>query len=151
MSHELIGFGAVDVDLSNNSDTVVQFVDDILAPVILRPTQGTTDGTPTVSGLAPSGSTVEIYDLQTRATLLASTTATVSGTFSVELSLTEGTYILAATATKDALTSGLSNTATIIVDFDVALDTDGVHIGAGGVNISSGSITSRKRVRLGTS
>ena len=141
----LIGFGGVDVDLGNNSDSAVQLVDDILAPVILRPTQGTTDGTPTVSGLAPSGSTVDLYDLQTRTTFLGTTTATMSGTFSLELNLTEGTYILAAKATKAALISGWSNTATIIVDFGVPLDTDGVHIGANGVDISSGSVRAEVR------
>ncbi|MBN1148922.1 MAG: DUF11 domain-containing protein [Anaerolineales bacterium] len=148
-----------DVDLANNEEDHIEYVDDILKPVILRPTSGTTDGTPTVSGLAPSGSLVEIYDLASvmmaeqmnlpvavQATLLYSTTAGSSGTFSVELSLAEGTYILAAKATKADLTSDYSNNVAIVVDHSLPLDPDMITISADGVDLSNGCVRADRHV-----
>ncbi|MCA9973864.1 MAG: DUF11 domain-containing protein, partial [Anaerolineales bacterium] len=140
-----VAYPGVDVDPLNNTDTAVAHVADILPPLLLRPTQGTTDDTPTVSGLAPSGAVVDLYDIQTGVTWVASTTATISGTFAVELALPNGTYILAATASKAGFVSSYSNTATLIVDAAVPLDTDTVDISAGGVNISSGSVRAEVR------
>jgi len=146
----------------NNTDDHVEDVDDILAPVILRPTQGTVDQTPTVSGLAPSNSVVDLFDISDTPTKtwLMSDTATVSGTFSMELNLTNGTYIFAATATKDGLTSDLlsmnamatqrrnnvftSGSATVNVEDDLPLDPDYVTIKADGVDMSAGSVRANK-------
>jgi len=132
----------------NNFDDHVEEINDILAPVILRPTQGTVDQTPTVSGLAPSNSVVDLYDLDGGQTWLMSTTATVSGTFSMELNLAEGSYIFAAAATKDGLTSELSSkdggSATVDVDHNLPLDPDYVTIQADGVDMSAGAVRANK-------
>ena len=140
---ELAG-AQVDVDLDNNSDDHVDEVDSILPPILTQPTQGVTDETPTFKGLAPSESTVEIWNLDS-SSLIASTTATISGTFEVEVSLTPGTYFVAATATKDALISDYSNSATFDVQTDLPLDTDGVSITTNGAVVSQGVIRAQRR------
>jgi peptide/nickel transport system substrate-binding protein len=142
-----IGGSDPDVDLNNNEDDHVEFVDDILTPVILRPTSGTTDGTPTVSGLAPSGSVVTIYDRSvTPGFAPLTTTATMSGTFSLELSLSAGNYILAATATKSGLTSADSNYVGITVDLGLPLDPDLISISADGVDLSNGCVRAKRNI-----
>jgi len=137
----------VETRYANNSDEHVEVVTQILAPVILRPTQGTTDQTPTVSGLAPSSSVVSIYETSVPASpqLLMTATASITGTFSAELNLAEGTYILRAKAAKAGLTSGYSNSTTFDVDHNLPLDPDYVTIRAGGVDISAGSVRAQKR------
>lgn len=136
-----------DIDESNNQDDHVDEVQEILAPVILRPTQGTTDLTPTVSGLAPSNATVDLYETSDPETPLYITTtiATASGTFSVHLNLDSvGTYIIRAKASKSGLTSDWSDSATFDVANNLALDPDYVFITADGVDFSTGSIRVRK-------
>ena len=79
-----IDFPGVDVDLGNNSDDHTEEIDDILPPLITQPTQGTTDTTPTVKGLAPSEAVVDLWDISTAThTWIMSTTATVSGTWTL--------------------------------------------------------------------
>ncbi len=130
-----------EMNLANNQDNHVEDVNSILAPVILRPTAGTTDGTLTVKGLAPSNSTVTIYDINpVIPVLLASGTATASGTFEIPLSLAEGSYVLAAKANKVSLDSEYSNTASIQVDHDLPLDPDLVNIMIDGVDFSAGVV-----------
>lgn len=128
---------------SNNQDTQTEYVDDILRPVILRPTGGTTDGTPTLHGLAPSDALVEIYDLTT-GMLVGSTTAGGDGIFTLELTLAEGSYILVATATKSGFTSDYSNQAIIQVDHDLEIDPDEVQIMADGVDLSLGCVRAQR-------
>ncbi|MCA9933168.1 MAG: DUF11 domain-containing protein, partial [Anaerolineales bacterium] len=147
-----IMFGGVDVDLGNNTADSVEQVNDILAPIITQPTQGVADGTPTIAGLAPSEAVVELWDLTsalnanapTAPTLLVTTTADISGTFSVELALDEGTYIVTAVAQKAGLSSGYSNTATFEVNHNLPLDTDTVAITADGATISRGVVRANK-------
>jgi uncharacterized repeat protein (TIGR01451 family) len=147
-----------EANTSNNEDGHTETVDEILAPIILRPTAGTTDSTPTISGLAPSDSEVGIYDLDplqaaglrrglkpVDATLIPTTTATSEGTFSLELDLAVGTHILTATATKGGLTSSYSNSTTIVVVLDLPLDPDHITIRAQGVDISAGSVRAERR------
>ena len=142
-----ITYSGVDVDLKNNRDDHVDEVDDILAPIITQPTQGTTDGTPTVKGLAPSGSVVDVWDVGQimSPTWVASTTATLSGTFELSLALAEGTYIMQATATKVGETSERSNAATIQVDHNLPLDPDSVSITSRGAEISRGVVRAERR------
>ncbi len=130
----------------NNSDDHVDDVIEILPPVILRPTQGTTDQTPTISGLAPSNSIVSVYEVTTPTLpqLLMTTTASVTGTFRVELNLLEGTYFVRAKASKAGLTSDYSNSTTFDVDHNLPLDPDYVEIKADGVDISAGSVRAHK-------
>ncbi len=143
----VINYGGPETSFSNNSDSHVETVADILAPVILRPTQGTTDNTPTFSGSAPSGSVVDFYDLSGgSATWVMSTTATVSGTFSIEPTLSvTGTYAIVAQASKAGLTSNYSNAVTIVVADNLPLDTDLVDISANGAGIASGSVRAEIR------
>lgn len=142
-----ITYPGADVDLGNNSDDHRDEVDDILAPIIIQPTQGTTDGTPTFKGQAPALSDVDLWDLSggMRATWVASTTANLSGTWELPLVLPEGSYIIAATATKAGLTSDQSNTATIQVKHDLLLDPDFVRITSNGADISRGVIRAERR------
>jgi len=138
-----IGFPGVDVDLGNNTDDASEEIDEILAPIITQPTQGTTGGEPLFRGLAPSGSTVELWDLtggDLRATSLGSTVADGNGIWELPLTLDEGTYVVAATATKADLTSDYSNEATIIVDHTLPLDTNSVSISTNGVDIARGVV-----------
>ncbi|MCB8983600.1 MAG: carboxypeptidase regulatory-like domain-containing protein [Ardenticatenaceae bacterium] len=147
-----IMFGGVDVDLGNNSADSVEEVNAILSPIITQPTQGVADGTPTIAGLAPSEAVVELWDLTSAMnafapntpTLLVTTTADISGTFSVELALDEGTYIVTAVAHKAGLSSGYSNTATFEVNHSLPLDTDSVAITADGATISRGVVRANK-------
>ncbi|MFC1879515.1 ABC transporter substrate-binding protein, partial [Chloroflexota bacterium] len=155
----LINSAEPDVNPGDNQDEHVENVNSILAPVINRPTSGVTDDTPTVSGQAPSNSTVRIYDITNlvmarrlgipvfqTADLLGTTTASALGEFSKEFTLPEGSYILAATAEKDALVSDYSNVATIFVDHDLLIDTDTVTILADDVDMSTGCIRARRNV-----
>ncbi|MCI0519861.1 MAG: carboxypeptidase regulatory-like domain-containing protein, partial [Chloroflexi bacterium] len=100
INNAAVGYAGAEPNLANNNASFARTVDEILAPVMLRPTRGVTDMTPTVSGLAPSGSLVEVYDIAAliqaqvlhlpfmpEAVWLGSTTATVTGTFSLELNL----------------------------------------------------------------
>jgi uncharacterized repeat protein (TIGR01451 family) len=149
---------AVEPIMTNNSDSHTELVTGILPPVILRPTGGTTDGTPSVRGLAPSSSQVDVYDLSALPTaqrlnlptlpaakLLGTTTSDASGAFTLNLNLTtEGSYILAAKATKAGLTSAYSNEVSITVDFDVPLDPDLVTISADGVDLSLGCVRAQR-------
>jgi peptide/nickel transport system substrate-binding protein len=149
-----IMFGGVDADLSNNSAASTEQVDDILAPIITRPTQGVADGTPTIAGLAPSEAVVALWDLSSALnaasfapatpTLLITTTADISGTFAVELTLAEGTYIVTAVAHKVGLSSDYSNTATFEVNHNLTLDTDSIDITADGATISRGVVRANK-------
>ena len=126
-----IGFPGVDVDLGNNFDLHSEDIDEILAPIITQPTQGTTGGDPLFRGLAPPESTVELWDLSQgdlRATSLGTTVATTMGTWELPLTLDEGSYAIVATATKSVLTSGYSNAATIVVNHNLPLDTNSVSI-----------------------
>lgn len=127
---------------TNNADDHVEDVSTILAPVILRPTQGTTDGEFPVKGLAPSNATVYIYDILEPATpvLLATTVATADGTFEVPLALAQGSHILAAKAEKALLTSAYSNVASIQVSHTLPLDPDDVTIKVDGVDFSAGVV-----------
>ncbi len=148
-----------DVNPANNHAEAAQTVAAILPPVILRPTSGVTDGTPTVSGTAPASATVRIYDLSgggspqgaealhpSAAPLLGVTTADASGHFQIELNLAEGGYILSATAEKSGLTSGNSNSAAITVDHDLPLDPDQLLVTADGVDLSAGCVQAERRV-----
>jgi len=145
-------FGGLDIDLSNNTAHSVEQINDILAPIITRPTQGVTDGAPTIAGLAPSEAVVELWDLTgalnleapTAPTLLGTTTANASGEFSLELALSEGTYVVTAVAQKAGLTSGYSNTVTFEVNHSLPLDTDKVDITADGATISRGAVRANK-------
>jgi peptide/nickel transport system substrate-binding protein len=149
-----IWFGGVDVNLGNNSAISTEQVNDILSPLITQPTQGVADGTPTIAGFAPAEAVVELWDLSSTLdpgyfapaapTLLITTTADISGTFSVELALDEGTYIVTAVAHKDGLTSDYSNTSTFEVNHNLPLDTDSVSITADGATISRGVVRANK-------
>ncbi|MBE2197986.1 MAG: DUF11 domain-containing protein [Anaerolinea sp.] len=153
-----IMFGGVDVDLGNNSAASTEQVSAILPPLITRPTQGVADGTPTIAGFAPPEAVVALWDLTstlnavsfapatapTTPTLLITTTADISGTFSVELALNEGTYIVTAVAHKDGLTSNYSNTSTFEVNHNLPLDTDSIDITADGATISRGVVRANK-------
>jgi uncharacterized repeat protein (TIGR01451 family) len=143
-----VGSPAAETTLANNADSHTEQVDDILAPVILRPTRGTTDETPTFSGLAPSGSVVELWDLSQSpaASLGVTTTATAEGTFSIELSLPNGSYTVAAIAAKSGLTSDYSNAVSIVVSDDLALDPDFLTISSEGVDVSAGSVHAERNL-----
>lgn len=136
-----------DVNPSNNQDSASETVAAILSPVILRPTGGVTDGTPLVSGTAPSGSTVRIYDVKPATPVLRATvTADSNGHFQATLNLPEGGYILSATAEKAGLTSSYSNQAAITVDHDLPLDPDQLSIRADGVDVSLGCVQAERRL-----
>jgi len=143
-----VDYPDVDTDPGNNSDDHTEIVDSILEPVILRPTQGSTDETPTISGLAPSNAKVDIWDLSIPAapSWVISTTATGLGEFEVEPTMTPGTYVLVAKASKSGLDSGDSNAATITVKDNLPLDPDSVTIKSGGVDVSAGSVEAERRM-----
>ena len=143
-----VGYPDVDTVPGNNSDDHSEVVDSILAPAILRPTQGSTDETPTIFGLAPSNGQVDIWDISIPASpsWVISTTADGLGEFEVEPTMAPGTYVLAATASKSGLDSGYSNAATITVKDDLPLDPDFVTISSGGVNLSAGSVEAERRM-----
>ncbi len=143
-----VGYPDVDSVPENNSDDHSEVVDNILAPALLRPTQGSTDETPTIFGLAPSNGQVDIWDISVPASpsWVISTTADGLGEFEVEPTMAPGTYILAATASKSGLDSGYSNAATITVKDDLPLDPDFVTISSGGVNLSAGSVEAERRM-----
>jgi len=143
-----IGFPGVDVQPGNNFDLHSEDIDEILAPIITQPTQGTTGGDPLFRGLAAPESTVELWDLSQgdlRATSLGSTLATTQGTWELPLALDEGSYAIVATATKSALTSGYSNAATIVVDHNLPLDTNSVSITTSDVDITRGVVEADRR------
>ncbi|MFN2219720.1 MAG: hypothetical protein ACK2UA_14020, partial [Anaerolineae bacterium] len=136
-----------DIDLSNNTDSASEDIDEILAPIITQPTQGTTGGEPLFRGLAAPEATVELWDLADgglRATSLGTTEADTDGNWEMPLTLDEGTYAIAATATVDALTSGYSNEATIIVNHTLPLDTNSVSISTDGVDIARGVVRANR-------
>jgi peptide/nickel transport system substrate-binding protein len=140
-----ISFLGTDVDLTNNTDLASEEIDEILAPIIIQPTQGTTGDNPLFRGLAPSGSTVELWDLSAGATSLGSTVAASDGTWELPLTLEERGYAIAAKATKAALTSGYSNSATIVVKYDLPLDTNSVSITTSDVDIARGVVEADRR------
>ena len=138
-----IGFPGVDVNMGNNVDDASEAIDEILAPIITQPTQGTTGQFPLFRGLAPSESTVELWDLSQgdlRATSLGTTVATTEGTWELPLDLAEGSYAVVATASKSGLTSGHSNSATIVVDHTLPLDPNSVSISTNDVDIARGVV-----------
>ena len=142
-----IDFPDLDVDLGNNVDSHVEDVSGILSPIITQPTQGTTDDTPTFKGQAPAESVIDLWDVQEplAPTWVASTTAAIDGAWELPLVLAEGTYVMAATATKASLTSDWSNTSTIQVSHNLDLDTDLVAISSDGVDISRGVVRAERR------
>jgi hypothetical protein len=85
------------LDLSTSDDTGTSSTDNI--------TKNTS--ALTITGNATAGSTVELYDTN-GTTLLVTTTASSSGTFSADVSLSEGTHSITAKATN---TSGTTSTA----------------------------------------
>jgi len=127
---------------SNNQDNHDIVVSTILAPVILRPTQGTTDGNFPVKGLAPSDALVSIYNVLDpgNPVLLISGSASSEGTFSLPLTLPEGSYSLVAVAEKGGFTSEYSNGVFIQVSHSLPLDPDGVTIRVDGVDFSAGVV-----------
>jgi peptide/nickel transport system substrate-binding protein len=147
-----------DADPTNNSDVHVESITDILAPLMVRPTSGSVDLSPTVSGYAPSGSEVQVWNLLTldvgqglplpfepQDSLLVTTTASISGTFSVELSLpAAGAYTLATRAIKGGLTSAYSNTAHVVAKTSLPLDPDLVKVSSEGVDLSNGSVEAQR-------
>lgn len=94
------------LDLSSADDTGSSYTDNI--------TQNTS--ALTISGNAAAGSTVKLYDTN-GTTLLGTGTATSSGTFSIDVSLSEGTHSLTGKATTTSGTSSsASSTLSITVD-----------------------------------
>ncbi len=149
-----------DVNPGNNSVSFTLNVNSIRAPIILRPLHGVTDQTPIVSGLAPVGSVVGIWDYSaplqamqgnrlngplSGPTLLMTTTATDDGTFSAQLNLAPDAYFIAARASKSGLTSADSDLAYIVVAADLALDPDSVTIQSAGVDITAGVVRAQRR------
>ena len=133
----------------NNWDDHFEVVSGILAPIITQPTEGMTKLTPTVAGLAPAESAVDIYDISDpdNHAWITQTVATVTGAFSVELDLDPRGYILQATAAKDGLTSAGSNVSTITVDEGMSerMDTDLVSVTARDAIISQGVVRANVR------
>jgi peptide/nickel transport system substrate-binding protein len=140
------------------SDDHTENVTDIAEPLITQPTSGTADGTPTLEGLAPPDSVVDFYDLTSlmkadqmgidnplAESWVASTTATVDGTFTLELALPEGTYSIFARSSKSTLTSDMSNVATFNVKHDLDIDPDYVQVSSRGVVISNGVVRAERR------
>ena len=116
-----ISFPNLDVDLSSNSNDHSEKVDDILPPLITQPTQGTTDTTPTIKGLAPAEAEGALWDISTATHIkLMTTTASITGTWSMTPTFVPGSYSLAAKATKAGLTSGYSNSASITIFLPVS-------------------------------
>ncbi|MBN1641796.1 MAG: carboxypeptidase regulatory-like domain-containing protein [Anaerolineae bacterium] len=154
-----IAFPGDDAEPGNNSDGHSEQVDEILAPIITQPTQGTTNLDPTFRGLAPALSTIDFWDLsetpaavgqgaaaaELSGTWVASTTASIDGAFELVIPLQEGAYIIVATATKAGLTSDQSNASTIVVADGLLLDTDLVRISSDGVDISRGVVRAERR------
>ena len=141
-----IAYAGPETDLGNNEDDHTESVDDILPPLLIRPNGGATNGEPTFAGWSPANALVKLYDL-TGGTpfLLGSTTAGTDGQWSLELALAEDTYTVVATATKAGLTSSYSNSASIVVDHDIVLDTDLVAVTANGVDIARGVVRAERR------
>ncbi len=143
-----IGAQASESSLANNTSSHNLQVSAILPPVITRPTTGVTNATPTFAGLAPAGSLVRLYNVKTGTPqLLGSTTASLGGAFSLELNLAPGAYIVVATAQKSGLTSANSNSASITVQTNLALDPDYVTITDAGVDVSNGAVRTQRRLR----
>ncbi|MED3554018.1 S8 family serine peptidase [Cytobacillus praedii] len=88
---------------------------EVTAPVITSPKDGdyTKEGTVKVEGTTSPAATVKIFNNDEE---IATTEATASGTFSAEVSLTEGENILTAKVTTDLGSTDASNPVKIIFD-----------------------------------
>lgn len=94
------------LDLSSSDDTGISSTDNITK----------TTSALTITGTATAGSTVKLYDTN-GTTLLGTATATSSGTFSTDISLSAGTHSITAKATNTSgTTSSASSPLSITVD-----------------------------------
>jgi len=95
-------------------------------PIFSEPVCGTTNNTfPIISGLAPYGFTVNVYEDETP---LLTTATTFSNTFSFLAPLVSGWHILTATATNIAGTSASSSLFVLTVSPALAYDPVGVTV-----------------------
>jgi len=93
-------------------------------PVLASPACGTTNSnSPVISGVAPSGFTVTVYDDGTE---LMTTTTTVSNTFAFTPSLAVGQHVFTATATNAVGTGTPSHPLTLTVNPMLPYDPTGV-------------------------
>lgn len=113
-------------------DTVTDDAGTITGP--LNNGQSTDDKTPTLSGLAEIGSTVNIYDNG-----IFSGTATVDGTGHWNYTppaILDGQHVFTLTATNSSGTSGVSPAFTVVVDTQAPLAPNGLDVSADGTIVT---------------